>query len=216
MCLSVCRHRGIFPKKAKPESRGTVFTFSWGICCRKEPVWRVFRQRGPWQTGRGGPEKPSRMPAQGQRGSRSAPQRHPCGSRLVVGRVHIAETPEGPPRQSGAAREEQGRVEQNFFSVPLARTTERRQTSITSSRNTKGDAPMGIAFWWWEGYILPKPLRGPLGKAARRERSRAGLSKISFLCRLPELPNVGRPQLPLPVTQKAMPRWVSPFGGGKR
>ena len=91
-----------------------------------------------------------RMPAQGQRGSRSAPQRHPCGSRLVVGRVHIAETPEGPPRQSGAAREEQGRVEQNFFSVPLARTTERRQTSITSSRNTKGDAPMGIAFWWWE------------------------------------------------------------------
>ena len=150
MCLSVCRHRGIFPKKAKPESRGTVFTFSWGICCRKEPVWRVFRQRGPWQTGRGGPEKPSRMPAQGQRGSRSAPQRHPCGSRLVVGRVHIAETPEGPPRQSGAAREEQGRVEQNFFSVPLARTTERRQTSITSSRNTKGDAPMGIAFWWWE------------------------------------------------------------------
>ena len=97
MCLSVCRHRGIFPKKAKPESRGTVFTFSWGICCRKEPVWRVFRQRGPWQTGRGGPEKPSRMPAQGQRGSRSAPQRHPCGSRLVVGRVHIAETPEGAP-----------------------------------------------------------------------------------------------------------------------
>ena len=56
----------------------------------------------------------------------------------------------GPPRQSGAAREEQGRVEQNFFSVPLARTAERRQTSITSSRNTKGDAPMGIAFWWWE------------------------------------------------------------------
>ena len=56
----------------------------------------------------------------------------------------------GPPRQSGAAREEQGRIEQNFFSVPLARTTERRQTSITSSRNTKGDAPMGIAFWWWE------------------------------------------------------------------
>ena len=122
----------------------------------------------------------------------------------------------GPPRQSGAAREEQGRVEQNFFPVPLARTAERRQTSITSSRNTKGDAPMGIAFWWWEGYILPKPLRGPLGKAARHERSRAGLSKISFLCRLPELPNVGRPQLPLPVTQKAMPRWVSPFGGGKR
>ena len=72
------------------------------------------------------------------------------------------------------------------------------------------------AVWWWEGYILPKPLRGPLGKAARHERSRAGLSKISFLCRLPELPNVGRPQLPLPVTQKAMPRWVSPFGGGKR
>ena len=68
---------------------------------------------------------------------------------------------------------------------------------------------MGIAFWWWEGYILPKPLRGPLGKAARRERSRAGLSKISFLCRLPELPNVGRPQLPLPVTQKAMPDGIA-------
>ena len=65
----------------------------------------------------------------------------PDGYRLlVVGRVHIAETPEGSPRQSGAAREEQGRVEQNFFPVPLARTTERRQTSITSSHNTKGDA----------------------------------------------------------------------------
>ena len=78
-------------------------------------------------------------------------RRCPDGYRLlVVGRVHIAETPEGSPRQSGAAREEQGRVEQNFFPVPLARTAERRQTSITSSRNTKGDAPMGIAFWWWE------------------------------------------------------------------
>ena len=102
-------------------------------------------------------------------------RRCPDGYRLlVVGRVHIAETPEGSPRQSGAAREEQGRVEQNFFPVPLARTAERRQTSITSSRNTKGDAPMGIAFWWWEGYILPKPLKGPPRQsgAAREEQGR--------------------------------------------
>ena len=103
-------------------------------------------------------------------------RRCPDGYRLlVVGRVHIAETPEGSPRQSGAAREEQGRVEQNFFPVPLARTAERRQTSITSSRNTKGDAPMGIAFWWWEGYILPKPLKGPPRQsgAAREEQGLA-------------------------------------------
>ena len=222
MCLSVCRHRGIFPKKAKPESRGTVFTFSWGICCRKEPVWRVFRQRGPWarhERSRAGLSKISflcRLPELPNVGRPQLPlpttkRRCPDGYRLlVVGRVHIAETPEGSPRQSGAAREEQGRVEQNFFPVPLARTAERRQTSITSSRNTKGDAPMGIAFWWWEGYILPKPLKGPPRQsgAAREEQGR--------IEHLPELPNVGRPQLPLPVTQKAMPRWVSPFGGGKR